>query len=290
MRGWLFASAPERRLLPTGRFAGATAWLIGMMMFVMIIAAAAGLALAGGARLVRDGVANRFTIQIADGRLHEARAIAAARAAPGVIAAAAVPERELRATLERWLGPAASGADLPLPALIEVRLAPGADSAAIDAAVTAAVPGAHFVADSARLAPMLRTLTALMLVAAALVALIALATAAAVVLATRGALDTHRSTIEVMHMIGATDAQVSRLFQRKIAVDALIGGGAGAAVALLVLWLVSSGGVDALGDWTNGSLIGLGDLLLLAGLPLLAAVLATLVARTTVLRALRAKL
>jgi cell division transport system permease protein len=289
---WLFASPPDRRLLPSGRFAGATPWLIGIMMFVMMIVAATGLALAGGARLVREGIAHRYSIQIADGRSSEARAAAAARAAPGVTRAVPVPEAELRETLEQWLGPVAAGegADLPLPALIDVELAPGADPATVAAAVKRAVPSAQFIADQSRLAPMLTTLTALTLIAGLLVALIALATAAAVVLATRGALDTHRSTIEVMHGIGATDLQVTRLFQRKIAIDALVGGTAGAVVAALVLLLVAGGEFDALGDWTNGSLLRGIDLILLASLPLLAAILATLVARTTVLAALRAQL
>ena len=289
---WLFVSPADRRLLPGGRFAGATPWLIGIMMFVMMTVAAAGLALGGGARLVREGVEHRYSIQIADGRSQEARAAAAARASPGVVSATPVPEAELRETLQQWLGPVAAGegADLPLPALIDVELDPGADPAAVAAAFRRAVPSAQFVADRARLSPMLGTLTALMVVAGALVALIALATAAAVVLATRSALDTHRSTIEVMHGIGATDLQVTRLFQRKIALDALIGGTAGALIAALVLLLVASGGIGALGDWTNGSLLRWTDLLILASLPLIAAILATLVARTTVLRALRAQL
>jgi cell division transport system permease protein len=292
MFDWLFASPPDRRLLPSGRFAGATPWLIGIMMFVMMIVAATGLALAGGARIVREGIAHRYSIQIADGRASEARAAAAARAAPGVIRAVPVPEAELRKTLEQWLGPVAAGegADLPLPALIDVELAPGADPAAVAASVSRAVPSAQFVADQSRLTPMLTTLTALTLIAGLLVALIALATAAAVVLATRGALDTHRGTIEVMHGIGATDLQVTRLFQRKIAIDALIGGTAGAVVAALVLLLVAGGQFDALGDWTNGSLLRGLDLVLLASLPLLAAILATVVARATVLAALRAQL
>ena len=289
---WLFASPPDRRLLPSGRFAGATPWLIGIMMFVMMIVAATGLALAGGARLVREGVANRYSIQIADGRASEARALAAASAAPGVTSAVAVPEAELRETLEQWLGPVAAGdgGDLPLPALIDVELAAGADPAPVASAVRRAVPSAQFIADQSRLAPMLGTLTALTLISALLVALIALATAAAVVLATRSALETHRGTIDVMHGIGATDLQVTRLFQRKIAIDALIGGVAGALVAALVLLLVAGGGLGALGDWTNGSLLRWSDLVLLAALPLLAALLATVVARTTVLAALRAQL
>ncbi len=292
MLGWLFASPPDRRLLPSGRFAGATPWLIGIMMFVMMVVAATGLALAGGARLVREGVEHRYSIQIADGRSSEARAVAAARTAPGVVRAEAVPEAELRATLEQWLGPVAAGegADLPLPALIDVELAPGADPASIATAVQRAVPSAQFIADRSRLSPMLGTLTALTLIAALLVALIAFATAAAVVLATRGALDTHRGTIEVMHGIGATDLQVTRLFQRKIALDALLGGVAGAVVAALVLLLVAGGGSSMLGDWTTGSLLRVIDLVMLAALPLLAAILATVVARATVLAALRAQL
>ncbi len=292
MFDWLFASPADRRLLPGGKYAGPTPWLIAIMMFVMMIVAAAGLALAGGARLVREGVEHRYSIQIADGRTQEARAVAAARAAPGVVSALAVPESELRATLEQWLGPVAAGegADLPLPSLIEVELAATADPPAVAALVSQAVPGARFIADQAQLSPMLGTLTSLTWIVAALVALIAFATAAAVVLATRSALDTHRATIEVMHGIGATDIQVTRLFQRKIALDALIGGVSGGLVAALILLLVASGGIGILGDWTNGSLLGPGDVAMLASLPLLAAILATLVARATVLRALRAQL
>ena len=288
----LLGSAPDRRLLPSRRFAGATAWLIAIMMFVMVIVAAAGLALAGGARLVREGVEHRYSIQIADGRTREAAAVAAVRALPGVTLVSPVSEEELRRTLEQWLGPVAAGegGDLPLPSLIDVELAPGTDPAPIAAAVTRSVKGAQFVADQARLSPMLDTLTALMVIAALLVTLIALATAAAVVLATRGALDTHRATIEIMHGIGATDVQVTRLFQRKIALDALVGGLAGTVVAAIALLVVAEGGIGALGDWTNGSLLAGRDLLLLATLPLLATILATLVARTTVLRALRSQL
>ena len=55
------------------------------------------------------------------------------------------------------------------------------------------------------------------------------ATAAVVVLAARAGLETHRATIEVMHMLGSTDVQVARLFQRRIALDAAFGGVVGGA-------------------------------------------------------------
>ena len=288
----LLGTPPERRLLPGGRLAGPTPWLIAIMMFVMVTIAAAGLALADSAALVRDGVAHRHSIQIADGRQLAPAAIAAARAAPGVVAVTPVPEAELRATLERWLGPVVhdQAADLPLPALIDVDLAPGANPAAVAAAVRKAVPSAQFISHQSRLRPMLVALSALALVAAGTVALVGLATAAAVVLATRSALAAHRSTIEVMHGIGATDEQITLLFQRKIALDALVGGLAGGALAGIVLLLVSAGGLASAGEWASGRLLTGGDLVILALLPLAGAALATIVARLTVLRALRAQL
>ena len=91
------------------------------------------------------------------------------------------------------------------------------------------------------LGPMLRALRSLTWLAFALVVLIGLATAAAVVLAARGALDTNKPTIEVMHGVGATDEQIARLFQRRIALDSLSGGLVGAAAAGLVLLLVAGG-------------------------------------------------
>ena len=140
------------------------------------------------------------------------------------------------------------------------------------------------------LAPMLRAIHSLTWLAVALVLLIALATAAAVVLAARGALDTNRSTIDVMHGIGATDAQVARLFQRKIALDSLAGGLAGAAAAGLVLLIVAGGRAVWMEDFAGGPLLDPGDLLLLASLPLIGTLVATLVARQAVLRALRSAL
>lgn len=287
MLDWLNASPAERRLLPGGRMQGPTPYVIAIMMFVMVVIAAAGLALANAAQLVSRGVESRYSVQIADGAAQAPRAVRALEAAPGVTAVRPVPERDMRRTLERWLGPAGADADLPLPALIDVELAPGASARAVAMRVEAAVPGARLVAYSALLGPMLNALRSLTLLAFVLVLLIALATAAAVVLAARGALDTNRPTIEVMHGVGATDAQVTRLFQRRIALDSLTGGVIGAGAAGLVLVLIAGGRAVWVDDFAGGPLLGPGDLLVLALLPLLGTILATMVARAAVLRALR---
>ena len=285
----LFVTDAEQRLIPSSGVRGPVPVLIAIMTFVMVVVAAAGLALANTSSVVKSGVEHRYSIQIADGAAKGPAAIAAARAQPGVGRVAQVPPEDLRRTLERWLGPAGQEADLPLPAIIDVDLSPGIDPAAVGNAIERAVPGARFIAHRTSLEPLLRALRGLTLLALGLVLLIALASAAAVVLAARGALDTHRGTIEVMHGIGATDDQIARLFVRQIAIDALLGGVAGAAAAGLIIALIL-GGVSTATMLAGTAPIRWNDMLWLVALPLAIALLATQVARGALLKALRERL
>jgi cell division transport system permease protein len=288
MFGWLFTSPAERRLLGTRPLQGPTPWLIAIMTFSIMIVAAAGLALAGTAQRMSSGAAARYSVQIPDGgKLPQVMLVV--RSSRGVANAEAVPESEMRQTLERWLGPAGASADLPVPALITFDVGPGADLKALAVRVAAITPGARVIAHREALGPVLKSLKALQWIALALVVMLAGACAAAVVLAAKGALDTHRSTIDIMHGIGATDVQVTHLFQRKIAIDALIGSLVGAAVATVVLLLLAATSAFA-GELMGGATLGAGDLLALAAIPLLLTILATWVARTAVLAALRTAL
>jgi cell division transport system permease protein len=287
----ILTSAPEARLLPAEKLHGPTVAVMAIMTFAMMIVAAAGLALANAAGLVAGGVENRYVIQLPSGSAGDLpSAVAAARSTPGVRDVTPVPESELRQTLERWLGEAASSRDLPVPALVTLELEVGADSAALEARVRGRVPGARLLAEASELEPLLRSIRSLQWLALSLVALMAAATAAAIVLAARGALDTHRSTIEIMHGIGATDGQLVRLFERKIAVDAIAGALGGAAAAAAVLLLVGGGAAAIAGELTTTGLLAPLDLFFLAMVPVSAVILAVVVARLTLLRALRATL
>ena len=286
MFDWLFASPAERRLLGIRPLRGPTPWVIAIMTFSIMIVAAAGLALAETASLVATGAQARYSAQIPDGNRHLSNTLLAIRSTPGVINVEAVPEADMRKVLERWLGPAGVSADLPVPALINFDVRPGADVQAIERRVEAAAPGAKVIAHREALRPLLRSLRALQWLAGALVLLLGGACAAAVVLAARGALDTHRFTIEVMHGIGATDVQVTSLFQRKIAIDALIGSLLGGVAAALVLIGLAAGASFA-GELMSGTALGTVDLVILALIPLALTALATWVARTAVLATLR---
>jgi len=286
MLGWLFSSAADRRLLGTSRFRGPMPWVIAIMSFSILIIAATGLALAGTAASLGEAIATRYSLEVPNGANDLGALVAALKASPGVDTVEPVPESEMRRTLERWLGPAAQSGDLPVPALIDFDARAGTDLGALERRVQAIAPAARISAHRDRVAPLLRSMRALQWLAFGLVLLLGAAAASAVVLAARGALDTHRFTIEVMHGIGATDLQLTHLFQRKIAIDALVGSLAGAAAGAVVLLLLASGASFA-GELTGGATLSVPALVVLVLLPFVLTALATWVARMAVLAALR---
>jgi cell division transport system permease protein len=266
-------------------------WVVAIMMFLMVLAGASGLGLAQAARALGSNLSSRLTIQIveADAAPREAQAraaLATLAALPGVRTATRVDAAEMKALLEPWLGAEALEGDLPLPAMIDVTL-DGADAATIAAALRLIAPAARIDDHSRSLAPLARLIEALQWVAAALVLLVAAATAATVVLAARAALDTHRATIDVMHLLGATDLQIADLFQRRIAFDALLSGLLGFVAAALVIVMLASR-FAALGSELLGSIVlPVGSWALLLLLPIAGTLLAMAAARWTVLAALR---
>jgi cell division transport system permease protein len=286
MFDWLLASPSERRLLGEARLRGPTAWVIAIMSFSILIIAAAGLALASTAGMLTRAIEARYSVEVPAGGGNVEALVHTVRSASGVTSADAVAESEMRRTLERWLGPAAQSSELPVPALVNFNVSAGADLGAIQRRVQSIAPGATITAHREAVGPLLHSLRLLQWIAFGLVVLLSAAASAAVVLAARGALDTHRFTIEVMHGIGATDVQVTRLFQRKIAIDAFVGSIAGAIAAALVLVVLTAGASFA-GELTGGATLSAPDLLILALLPLALTALATWVARTAVLAALR---
>jgi len=286
MLDWLFASPADRRLLGSGRFRGPTPWVIAIMSFSIMLIAATGLALASTAGSLSRSIEARYAVEVPNGQQDLDALVGILKSSPGVISVQPVPESDMRDTLQRWLGPAAQSADLPVPALINFDTRPGTDIAKIQQRVQAIAATAQISAHRDRVAPLLRSMRALQWLAFGLVLLLSGAATAAVVLAARGALDTHRFTIEVMHGIGATDLQVTHLFQRKIALDALVGSLSGAAAGALVILLLASGASFA-GELTSGATLSPIDLFALFLLPFALTVLATWVARMAVLAALR---
>ena len=288
------AAAARHRLLPGGRLAGPMPWIIAIMMFVTVLAAAAGLGLGAAVQSMRADLAGRASVQVveADAQARAAlaaRTLQALRAAPDVRAADPVDPVVLADQLRPWLGEEAMNGDLPVPALIDVLLKPGDADPKIDRLrrlLADLSPKLRIEPHAAFLTPLAGLLSALGWLALGAVLLMMLATAAVVVLAARGAHDSHRGTIDVLHLMGSTDVQIARLFQRRIGLDALMGGALGFVFALLVILLIGLRLAATGSDLLAAIALPMRDWLVLLALPVAGVLLATLTARWTVLRAL----
>jgi cell division transport system permease protein len=289
----LVPSSADRRLLDERRGTRAMMWIMAIMLFLTVLAGALGLATRSAASLLDRQLAGRLTVQILapverDRAREAAAALATLRGLPQVRHAAAVDRAELASLLRPWLGSDGADPDLPIPAMIDadLRVTDAAALAQVRAAVLAAAPSARIDRQESWMSPVADFMDMVTGLALALVLLMAAATAAVVILAARAGLETHNDTIEVLHMLGSTDIQVSRLFQRRIALDTLLGGALGAVFAGGVIVLVGSQ-LGLLGsDLIGGMTLATGDWIALALLPLAFAMLATLAARVAITAAL----
>jgi cell division transport system permease protein len=221
---------------------------------------------------------------------------AAARAADvvsgvkGVTEARALEAAKAQALIAPWIGPGALPPDLPTPRLVAVELdrkAPaGAD--AIAAALKAHGVDADVDDHSRWSAQIMRTGAAAEAIAAAIFALIVAVLAAVVAFATRQGLAARHEVVQALHLAGATDGYIARLFQARFArsaAQAALAGAVLAAIAATALKLATAGDAQLTAllpiAWT--------DLAAVAPFPILGALAAAVTARVTAMAALGAQ-
>jgi cell division transport system permease protein len=298
-RGWhRLPGIGEAELVPQARLSGPMPWVIAIMVALTAIAAAAGLALSNTAEAAQAELKGGVTVQIVEAS-PEARVRQAGAAVrrlgrmPEVRSVRLVPDEEVEGLIEPWLGAEAGGGDIdaiPVPALIDARVAGEVTPsrlAAIQRALRPVAPAARVDAQSTWLKPVFAAIQSLQWLALALVLLLALALAAAVLLAVRSALGANRGTIEIVHLLGGTDGQIARVFQRSVGIDAAGGGLLGLLAALVVILFLARRFALLGAGMVNQGALGWADWAALCLVPVVAALLAMLTARLTVVRTLR---
>lgn len=285
----------EAELIPQGRLSGPMPWVIAIMVALTVIAAAAGLAFSNTARNASDALTGGVTVQIVNANPAERdrqaqAALRSLRATPGVVEATLVSQQEIDRLIEPWLGAPTGEGAIPVPALIDARLrdpVSGEMLGQLRRTLRDVAPAARVDAQSTWLKPVFSAIGTMRWLSIALVGVLAFALTAAVLLAVRTALGTNRETIEIVHLLGGTDRQIARVFQRAIGFDAAGGGAIGLALGLVVVLLLGKqfGGLGA-GLVSSGAL-GWLDWILLALIPVVGVGLAMFTARQTVIRALK---
>ncbi len=263
----------NRPLVPIASIAGrALVIVIAIMTFLGSLTAGGAVLIAAASRDWRSAVAREMTIQVRpvagrDIDAEVAKAVAVARAAPGVAGADAFNKAEAARLLEPWLGTGLDLAELPVPRLIVVRLTGGAlDVPGLRRALADRVSGASLDDHQVwfrRLATMAGTVVG---VAVVIFALVMTAMGFAVAFATRGAMAGNHEIVGVLHFVGAEDRFIAREFQRHFLRLGLRGGLIGGVAAALVFaaaagvqnWMAATPGGDQLdalfGSFTLGPL------------------------------------
>ena len=265
---------------------GSLVFVVAVLCFLACVTALGVIAADRAAKGWSSQLAEEATV-IVRARPGETPDSAAARAAEtlagvsGVAEVRALEPQKAYDLVRPWLGDVADVEDLPVPRLVAVSLdqrrpaSAGALEAALKGQGVDAIVDDHslWLKDVRRSAGMARGMGAVVFL------LIAGAAAAVVAFATRAGLAAQRDVVEVLHLSGAEDDFIARLFQVRFAWVAAVAGliGAGGAVlagAILRMLGGSRGLTPALPiAWT--------DMLAVLPCPLLAAAVAALAARFT---------
>jgi cell division transport system permease protein len=283
---------PASRYLP---------WTVGLLVFLATLAFAAGMFLSSAGDTWRQSLSGTLTIQIpaalsantssAAAEEHRAQVSAAAellRATPGIVSARRIPDAEIAAMLEPWLGKQVLGLDLPMPELIDAVVASdaGIDLSALSTRLAEVAPGA-LVDDHA---VWLRRLTDFAGVAEtvsfAVMIVILISAVATVIFTTRTGLAIHSDVVEVLHLIGAQDSYVARQFQVHTLRLATIGAVAGFAFGAGVVFLAQIYGGRLSGGLLSDLALGPLQWALLFVLPVVAILLVVVTVGITVMRVL----
>lgn len=265
---------------------GALIFVVAVLCFLACLTALGVLAADRAARGWSGQLVGEATV-IVRARGGETPDAAAARATEvlagvaGVAEARALEPEKAYDLIRPWLGDVADLEDLPVPRLVAVTLDEDqpANGAALDRALKAqgvdAVVDDHsvWIDDIRRAAGVVRW------AGAGVFLLIAGAAAAVVAFATRAGLAARKDVVEVLHLSGAEDAFIARLFQLRFARIAGLAGLLGAAGAAAVGALARlAGGGEGL---TPALPIAWNDLAAVLPCPVLAALVAAVAARLT---------
>jgi cell division transport system permease protein len=279
---------PAVRILP---------WVVGLMVYLATLTLAVALLVSALAADWSAGLTGTVTIHIVaageeteavmDGRV--AQAIRIALKTPGIDSARAMPSSQVAKLLAPWLGDEARITDLPLPRIVDVKLANDAapDIAALRKRLEAAVPGAGLDDHQLWRDRLVKFLFAIEIVAGVMVTLIGATTVTVVVFATRAGLAVHNEVIEVLHLIGARDEYVARQFQSNALKLGLKGGIAGSAAGLLTVLAIRYIAANLDIELFPTLLFQIWHWPVLVSVPAAAAFIVRFSARHTVLKALR---
>lgn len=244
----------NRVVPPSGFTAVLTVASSAAMAFLAVFTMALALAAGNLAARWEAELAGTATVRItaADDVIEaQTRAVLTALAqTPGIRGAKPMETQTQLELLAPWFGTGLPVEQLRLPVVIEIEeTAEGPDRAGLEARLAAEAPGAVYDSHGRWRAPLITAADRLRRLGWGSLLLIAAVTGASVALAASAALAANAQVVGVLRLVGARDRWITGAFVLRFTLRALIGAGAGALIATIVVAFLP-GGVDVgiLGD------------------------------------------
>lgn len=259
--------AAQRRLaLGTDPSGGLLALVVALLVYVAGLGGVGLLVLDDTLRASEQALAATLTLQVpaetSNARLETVLALL--RQTPGIVSVRLLEPAETARLLEPWFGSVPLD-ELPVPRLIDLRADPSAepngttDLTALRRQLASVVPDSR-LDDHRRwpqgMHPAMRRIEA---VVAAGIAAALLLIAVSAAFATRSALIADRSVVELLHLLGAADAEIAGGLATRSLRLGVLGGAVGAVVALFTILALSDAvsivqlpapiAVNAAADW-----------------------------------------
>lgn len=266
-------------------------WIIALMVFMGALALAAAMMVDAAVDRWDRGLRGSLSVQIPPGPSEAAaeeavsRVVEVLQATPGVESARALSREEIGELLEPWLGDISQAGELPIPRMVDVRVQPGASLAvpAIEARLREVQEGIVVDDHQAWLERLIDYANAMKLVALSVVAVIGAVGVLTVTFTTLTRMSIHRSVIDLLHLMGATDRFVAWQFQSHAFRLGLGGGILGLVPTLLCLWALQEASAELEELLIPVPTLTAAQWAVLAALPLVTGIVAMLAARYTVL-------
>lgn len=281
-------SAP---LLPPDRaYDGPLFFVITTIVFLASLSAVAVQVSMSNADHWREQLKSEMTVQVLSGDQQEAeRAAKSLQGMNGITQIHVADRAAARKLLEPWLGADNIPDDLPIPLLVYLKLDTRHPPLVEDikarlqqAGVTASIDDhQHWAAGLTRAA---RTVQLLSL---AIFAILVSAAIAVTGFATRAGLAARRDLVDVLHLVGAKDGAVARLFGGRFLMLGLKAGAVGTLLAMVCIGILMLGRTGAASLLGSVGRPGLAAYLLLLPAPLLSAMVGGMTAYGSVMAKLR---
>jgi cell division transport system permease protein len=217
------------------------------------------------------------------------KALAIVRNMPGVEDADILTSKRIEEMVEPWLGKSESLSSLPLPTVIEAKVAEGStvDYEDLKTRISAVAPAASIDDHKKWMAQFSAFVNIVQLALFCIALLIICTTASIVIFACKTSLKIHRGTVNLLHRMGAVDSYIAAQFQHHAAAltlkGAFIGSGFAGATLLALHFMAHNLDSPLFPSFTFSFF----HWMILFTLPLLMGLLAFAAARFSVLATLR---